>query len=275
MDDLVIEQRRALQIARRRKKKSEKDRKPLTLTGAMIDLSKDGIDKPVYEGLIKPKAIPKKRGEIIGPPCGPPGINLNPDNLPVILTEEEKVQFHIRVRDEKIRREREELDKKSEHKTVEEEKARQEQDAIDKMLKFRNSSPRRPKNVEESYDWFLSSEDEKETKDESDPSQVLIKKVQPTQFKGVRNILSEIRRNRENIQAGAGDNIPEQLLKDDKTTTCAGDISTKAPDDKENATSLENNKSNENNNNDDTDNDRSMVRDMSESNKSQNYRDEN
>jgi len=120
MDDLIIEQRRALVASRRRNKKSDRDRKPLTLTSAMHDLSKDGIDRPVYEGLVRSKAMPRRRTEIIGPPCGPPGINLNPDNLPVILTEEEKIQFHIRVRDEKIRRERELIDEAETRKRDEE-----------------------------------------------------------------------------------------------------------------------------------------------------------
>ena len=270
MDDLVTEQRRALQISRRRKKKSEKDRKPLTLTGAMIDLSKDGIDKPVYEGLIKAKAIPKKRSEIIGPPCGPPGINLNPDNLPVILTEEEKIQFHIRVRDEKIRREREDIEKNDQIRLQVEDETRLEQEAISKMQRFRNSSPRRPKNIEESFDWFCSSEDEKETKDDSQP--LPSAKAKPTQSKGVRWVLGEIRRNRENILANSNQNDPEQLIKDDKTTTYAGEASTRVPDDKENTISITNNKSLVNN---ETETGRSNIRDLSESNKSENYRDEN
>ena len=93
MDALIFEQRKALVSNRRRKKKSERGRKPLTLTSAMADLSKDGIDRPKYEGLIRTRTVPKRRTEIIGAPCGPPGINLNPNNLKVILTEEEKNIF--------------------------------------------------------------------------------------------------------------------------------------------------------------------------------------
>ncbi|CAI2383677.1 unnamed protein product [Moneuplotes crassus] len=183
MDILVLEQRRALVSGRRRRKKSERGRKPLTLTNAMIDLSKDGIDRPVYEGLIQAKTIPPKRTEIIGPPCGPPGVNLNPDNLPIILTEEEKIQFHIRVRDEKARREREMIEKATKEKKENEMRISGLQD---------NLKPRTTQNDDDDdeIDWFASSDEEQQPKPAEEPQEPK-DKVQIS--KNVQNVLKEIR----------------------------------------------------------------------------------
>ena len=55
MNKLIAIQKSELRAAKRREKKMRRDRQPLTLTRAMIDLSKDQIDRPVYEGLVQPK----------------------------------------------------------------------------------------------------------------------------------------------------------------------------------------------------------------------------